>query len=96
MSIRRSLIAVLVAAVAVAIAPDIGGFGSAQAACDPGDKIDGTTAADAKKRIEAQGYTQVKALRKGCDNFWHATAVKGGVAGRVVLSPQGQVTPEGE
>jgi hypothetical protein len=97
MSLRRSLFVVLVAGVAFAMAPGVGGLGtSALAACDPGDKVDGTTAADAKKRIEAQGYTQVKVLRKGCDSYWHATAVKNGVGGRVVLSPQGQVMPEGE
>jgi hypothetical protein len=97
MSIRRSLLAVLVAAAAFAVVPGTGALiASAQAACDPEDKPDSSTAAQAKKRIEAQGYTQVKVIKKGCDNYWHAMAVKGGVAGRVVLSPQGQVAAEGE
>ena len=97
MSIRRSLLAALVAAVAFAVVPGAGGSsGAAQAACDPGDKIDNVTADQARRRIEAQGYTQVKMIRKGCDSYWHATAVKNGVGGRVVLSPQGQVMPEGE
>jgi hypothetical protein len=98
MSLRRSLFAGLFAAVAFAMVPGVDGLmsTSALAACDPGDKIDGTTAADAKRRIEAQGYTQVKVIRKGCDSYWHATAVKNGVGGRIVLSPQGQVMPEGE
>jgi hypothetical protein len=97
MTLRRSLFVVLVAAAAFALAPGANGFSNgALAACDPGDKIDSTTAAQAKKRIEAQGYTQVKMIKKGCDSYWHATAVKNGIGGRVVLSPQGQVTPEGE
>lgn len=63
--------------------------------CEAGVKIDGTTAEQTKKRIEAAGYTQVRDLKKGCDNFWHAIAVdKDGTSGYVMVSPQGQVVPE--
>jgi hypothetical protein len=64
--------------------------------CLPGDKIDGSTAEQAKAKIEAAGYTEVKILRKGCDNFWHGTGVYAGVPGNVVLAPDGQVMPEGD
>src|SRR5262245_2741270 len=66
------------------------------AGCEAGTKIDGTTAAQTKKKIEAAGYTQVKDLQKGCDNVWHGTAVnKDGVGGNVMVTPQGEVMPEG-
>jgi hypothetical protein len=69
--------------------------GPAWAACSPNDKIDGSTAADAKKAIEAAGYEQVRVEKKGCDNYWHGTARKDGAAVNVVLSPDGQVYLEG-
>ncbi|MDY0882554.1 hypothetical protein ACFPL7_06310 [Dongia soli] len=66
------------------------------AACEAGDRIDSTTAADARKKIEAAGYRQVRNLVKGCDNFWHASAVsKDGGQGSVVVTPKGEVWPEG-
>lgn len=66
------------------------------AGCDAGDKIDKTTVEQTKKRVEAAGYTQVKDLKKGCDNVWHGTAVnKDGVGGNVMVTPQGEVMPEG-
>ena len=69
--------------------------GPAWAGCSPGDKIDGSTAAQAKQEIEAAGYEQVRVLKKGCDNYWHGTARKDGAAVNVVLSPDGQVVVEG-
>jgi hypothetical protein len=63
--------------------------------CETGAKIDGSTAAEAKKKIESAGFRQVRGLKKGCDNFWHGIAVKDGVETNVVLTPQGQVIPEG-
>ena len=69
--------------------------GPAWSACSPNDKIDSSTAANAKKAIEAAGYEQVRVLKKGCDNYWHGTARKDGAAGNVVLSPEGQVVVEG-
>jgi len=68
----------------------------ALADCEVGAKIDGTTAEQVKKRIEAAGYTDVRDLKKGCDNVWHGSAVnKDGVQGNVLVTPQGQVLPEG-
>jgi hypothetical protein len=63
--------------------------------CDAGDKIDGSTADAAKKKIESAGFQQVSDLKKGCDNFWHGKAVKDGSESHVVLTPQGQVAREG-
>jgi peptidase YpeB-like protein len=64
--------------------------------CDPGDKLDSSTLPQAKKKMEAAGYTQVKDLRKGCDNYWHASAMKSGSEVFIVLSPAGQVMQEGD
>lgn len=63
--------------------------------CTEGEVIDGSTAEQAKAKIEAAGYSDVVITSKGCDNFWHATAVKDGMPGNVVLSPDGMVLPEG-
>ena len=71
-------------------------FTAAQAACEPGDKIDATTAEQAKKRAEAAGFTAVKMARKGCDNTWHGTGMKGGTAVNIAVSAAGQVNQEGD
>ena len=63
--------------------------------CGADAKIDGSTAADAKKKIAAAGYTQVTQLKKGCDNFWHGRAIKDGVPTEVMLAPDGRVQSEG-
>ena len=63
--------------------------------CQASDKIDASTAADAAKKIEAAGYTQVAELKKGCDDWWHGVAIRDGVATHVSLSPQGLVRSEG-
>jgi hypothetical protein len=71
--------------------------GTARAdACMPGDKIDGSTAAQATQKIEAGDYGIPSRLRKGCDNYWHADAYKGGALVHVVLSPEGQLLTEGD
>jgi hypothetical protein len=64
--------------------------------CEAGDRIDSTTAAQARKKIEAAGYPKVGDLKKGCDNSWHGTAEKDGGRVHVVLNPQGLVLPEGD
>ncbi len=64
--------------------------------CEPGDKINSTTATQARKKIEAAGYHKVGDLKKGCDNSWHGTAEKDGGRVHVVLNPQGLVLPEGD
>ena len=89
-------VAAMLAVAAVLAGPAVIGVGSASAACDPGNRIDGTTAGDAKRRIEQAGYRQVRVLRKGCDNYWHAMAFRNGTDGRVVLAPSGEVMPEND
>lgn len=64
------------------------------AACDPGDRPDKSTADDAKKKIQAAGYQDVRSLKKGCDSYWHGTALKNGAQVFVVLTPQGDVIEE--
>jgi hypothetical protein len=82
---------------AVALATFAGSLSSprpALAACEPGDRIDKSTADDARRKIQAAGYRNVRDLKKGCDNFWHASATKDGTQVFVVLSPQGEVVTE--
>ena len=69
--------------------------GPAWAGCMAGERIDGTTADQAKRKIEAAGFTDVRDLSKGCDNYWHGEAMKGGAPVNVVVSPDGQVLTEG-
>ena len=64
--------------------------------CAPDDRIDRSTAEDARRKIEAAGYRRVSGLKKGCDNAWHAVAVKDGGPVRVVLNPEGKVLPDGD
>jgi len=68
----------------------------AQGACDPGDRPDNTTSTDARKKLEAAGYRQARDLKKGCDNVWHAKAVKDGRPVNVALTPRGEVFIETE
>ena len=63
--------------------------------CGTNAKIDNSTAADAKKKMNAAGYARVTGLKKGCDNFWHGRAIKDGVATEVLLAPDGRVQSEG-
>ena len=64
--------------------------------CHFGEVIDGSTADDARRMIEAEGFTDVHGLKKSCDNFWHGQAVRSGVTVNVVLSPAGKVMIEGD
>lgn len=66
-----------------------------QPGCHFGEIIDATTADDAKRRIEAAGYTNVRDLKKSCDNFWHGRASINGVETNVLVTPDGRVRPEG-
>ena len=63
--------------------------------CAPTEKIDGSTANDARKKMEAAGYTDVTALYKGCDNVWHGQARASGNAVNVMVGPDGVVRQEG-
>ncbi len=67
----------------------------AQAGCLASDRIDNTTAGEARHRIEAAGYRDVHDMFKGCDNYWHSTAMKDGQRVYVGVSPQGEILHEG-
>ncbi|MBL9033756.1 MAG: hypothetical protein JNN33_03275 [Rhodospirillaceae bacterium] len=67
-----------------------------QPGCHYGEVVDGTTADDAKRRIEAAGYSHVINLKKSCDNFWHGRATLNGVETNVLVTPDGRVRPEGD
>jgi hypothetical protein len=67
------------------------GIAPAYAGCPTGVRIDSSTAADATRKLEAQGYRNVRDLKKGCDNFWYGYASKGGQEQHVSLSPGGEV-----
>ena len=98
MALAQGMGAAVVAA-GLMIAPAILGpanLTAARAACDPGDKIDATTAAQAKKRAEGAGFSQVRMDHKGCDSVWHGTAMKDGNAVHVAVMPSGEVTQEGD
>jgi hypothetical protein len=71
-------------------------FTMARAACDPGDRINATTAEMAKKQAVRAGYAQVRMEHKGCDNVWHGFGMKGGTAVRIAVSPAGEGMPEGD
>ncbi|HKX07280.1 MAG TPA: hypothetical protein VJN67_03770 [Stellaceae bacterium] len=71
-------------------------FTAARAACEPGDVVDATTAQQAKQRAESAGFTGVRMVRKGCDNTWHGTGMKGGAAVNIAVSASGQVNQEGD
>jgi len=71
-------------------------FTAARAACDPGDRIDATTAGMAAKRAQSAGYSHVQMEHKGCDNVWHGFAMKNGASIRMAVSPSGEVMPEGD
>ena len=62
--------------------------------CAATDKIDATTANDARKRLESAGYTDVTGLMKGCDNVWHGQARANGGMVNVMVAPDGTVQQE--
>jgi len=62
--------------------------------CAATDKIDGSTAEQAKQKLEGAGYTDVTGLNKGCDNVWHAQARNAGNPVNVMLSPDGTINQE--
>jgi len=94
-STSRILIpAALIVSLAAGLGPPFAS--GARASCEIGDRIDNSTADQARKRFEAAGYRQIQDLRKGCDNYWHGRAIQGGTQISVALSPQGQIIPEGD
>jgi len=84
----------IVAALALGLAAPMMGASVAYAGCTHGERIDGSTASDAQRKIKAAGYTNVTDLTKGCDNFWHGKANQGANRVGVVLSPAGEVMVE--
>ncbi len=64
--------------------------------CHYGEVLDASTADDAREQIEAAGFTDVTALKKSCDNFWHGKATFNGRLVNVVLSPAGNVMLESD
>ena len=68
----------------------------AQNNCQFGERLDGSTAADARKRLESAGFTDVRIGKKGCDNVWHATAARNGSFLNLALTPQGQIFHESD
>jgi len=71
------------------------GVSPASAACMAGDYIDSSTARQAAAKIEHAGYAKTHDLSKGCDNYWHAVALRDGKRVEISLSPQGNVVLEG-
>lgn len=63
--------------------------------CHFGEQIDGSTADDARRHLEAAGYTSVSGLKKSCDNNWHGHAMLNGVGTNVMVTPEGRVVQEG-
>jgi hypothetical protein len=94
MSLKSGLV-VIAALAALAALPNHSVIAVAHAGCMAGDRIDNTTANEARHRIEAAGYRGVHDLFKGCDNYWHSTAMKDGQQVFVGVSPQGEILPEG-
>jgi hypothetical protein len=57
-------------------------------------QLDSATPADAAQRILAEGYTEIRALSKGCDNVWRARAFAEGDPVSLLVTPQGAVLTE--
>jgi hypothetical protein len=51
-----------------------------------------TTEAQAKARIEAQGYANISQLKKNAQGMWTAKAMKDGKSHEVSLDTRGQIT----
>ena len=71
------------------------GIAPALADCMAGDRIDSSTAQQAAVKMQNAGYRAMHDLKKGCDNYWHALAMREGQQVQIVLSPAGNVMPEG-
>ena len=68
----------------------------ALALCEAAEKPDKTTVEDTRKLLEKAGYRNARNWRKGCDNTWHATAVKDGAEVHVAVLPDGHIVREGD
>jgi len=89
---KTSILAMSFAAFAFATAPQhLLSVSQARAGCEAGDKIDASTVADATRKLRSLGYSNVRDLKKGCDNFWYGYATKDGQELHVSVSPSGEV-----
>ena len=68
----------------------------AMAGCEPGTRIDASTSDDARKKMMAAGFRDLRDFKKGCDNAWHAEGTKDGKPVHVVLLPTGHVMTESD
>ncbi len=93
---RKLTLAAFLAATAAFVSPSWAQDQTSQPAnnCAPTDKIDGSTAEQARQKLEAAGYTDITGLNKGCDNVWHAQARSGGNPVNVMVAPDGSVNQE--
>lgn len=94
--IRGAGLAILAGAMSLSITETAFARGLPPIGCEANDKIDGSTAAEARHKMNLAGYQKVHGLKKGCDSFWHGEGSKDGSTTHVSLSPQGLVLPEGD
>ena len=52
------------------------------------------TEAEAKKRLESFGYTNVSALHQDAQSIWRGTATKNGKSGPIALDYQGNIVTQ--
>jgi len=92
----RKLLFLFLVMVLIPLGPQRGArfFAPAWAACEPGTKLDKTTVEDIRKLLQKAGYRDARDWRKGCDNTWHATAVKDGARVDVAVLPDGTIVRE--
>ena len=86
----RTSIAIAAVLLAGGIAAGSLPSGAKADACLPTDIIDGSTADQAVRKMQAAGFVQPHDLKKGCDNFWYAHADQNGMPVDVVLPPGGE------
>jgi hypothetical protein len=97
MSWKSLVLAAAVAAFAVVTGPQHPlSLGVAWAGCEAGERVDSSTAADATRKLQAQGYRNARDLKKGCDNFWYGYATKDGQEQHVSVSPSGEILQQHE
>jgi hypothetical protein len=68
--------------------------GHASHACQSPAGVDPAARAAAEQRILAEGYSEISALTKGCDNAWRALALADGDPVTLLVTPQGTVLAE--
>jgi hypothetical protein len=90
----KTKFAFVAGALALGLAAPMLGSSAAYAQCMHGERVDGTTADQARAKAQAAGFTNVVMNRKGCDSYWHGTANQGGARVGIVVSPAGQVLTE--